>query len=72
MKNILLTKEILKPNNFLANTDLKDAFHSAPIAKRWKKYPQSIYDNKLYQFCVIPFRISTIPQVFPIAMYESL
>ena len=64
MESILLLKDILKPNSFLTKIDLKDAFYSISIAKKSRKYLQFIYHNKLYQFCVIPFRISTAPRVF--------
>ena len=58
-------KDILKPNSFLTKIDLKDAFYSIPIAKKSRKYLQFICNNKLYQFCVLPFGISTAPRVFP-------
>ena len=64
MESILLLKDILKPNSFLTIIDLKDAFYSIPIAKKSRKYLQFIYHNKLYQFCVLPFGISTAPLVF--------
>ena len=64
MESILLPKDILKPNSFLAKIDLKDAFYSIPIAKMSRKYLQFIYHNKLYQFCVLPFGISAAPRVF--------
>ena len=64
MESILLIKDILKPNSSLAKIDLKDAFYSIPISKKSRKYFQYIYNNKLYQFCVLPFGISTAPRVF--------
>ena len=64
MESISLLKDILKPNSFLTKIDLKDAFYSIPIAKKSRKYLQFIYHNKLYQFCVLPFGISTAPRVF--------
>ena len=64
MESILLLKDILKPNSFLTKIDLKDAFYSISIAKKSRKYLQFIYHNKLYQFCVLPFGISTAPRVF--------
>ena len=64
MESILLLKDILKPNSFLTKIDLNDAFYSIPIAKKSRKYLQFIYHNKLYQFCVLPFGISTAPRVF--------
>ena len=64
LESILLLKDILKPNSFLTKIYLKDAFYSIPIAKKSRKYLQFIYHNKLYQFCVIPFGISTAPRVF--------
>ena len=64
MESILLLKDILKPNSFLTKIDLKDAFYSIPIAKMSRKYLQFIYHNKLYQFCILPFGISTAPRVF--------
>ena len=64
MESILLLKDISKPNSFLTKIDLKDAFYSIRVAKKSRKYLQFIYHNKLYQFCVLPFRISTAPRVF--------
>ena len=64
MESILRIKDILKLNSFLTKIDLKDAFYSIPIAKKSRKYLQFIYNNKLYQFCVLPFGISTAPRVF--------
>ena len=61
IESILLLKDILKSNSFLTKIDLKDAFYIIPIAKKSRKYLQFIYHNKLYQFCVLPFRISTAP-----------
>ena len=43
MESILLLKDILKPNSFLAKINLKDAFYSIPIAKKSRKYLQSVY-----------------------------
>ena len=42
----------------------EDAFYSIPITKQSRKYLQFIYNKKVYQFCVLPFGISTAPQVF--------
>ena len=64
MESILLLKDISKPNSFPTKIDLKDAFYSIPITKKSRKYLQFIYHNKLYQFCVLPFGISTAPRVF--------
>ena len=64
MESILLLKDILKPNSFLTKIDLKDAFYSVHIANKLRKYLQFIYHNKLYQFCVLPFGISSAPRVF--------
>ena len=54
----------MKLNSFFTKIDLKDAFYSIPIAKKSRKYLQFIYNNKLYQFCVLPFGTSTAPGVF--------
>ena len=64
MESILLLKDILEPYSFLTKIDLKDAFYSIPIAKKSRKYLRFIYHNKLYQFCILLFRISTAPRVF--------
>ena len=38
--------------------------YSIPIAKMSRKYLQFIYNNQLYQICVLPFGISTALRVF--------
>ena len=39
-------------------------FTPIQLPTKSRKYIQFIYNNRLYQFCVLPFGISTAPRVF--------
>lgn len=49
---------------FMAKLDLKDAYFFVKIHPNFKKYLRFQWEGTLYQFCVLPFGLSTSPFVF--------
>ena len=55
---------LIEPDCYLASIDLKDAYFSIPIASEHRKFLRFQWRGKLYQFCVLPFGLSSAPRVF--------
>ena len=44
--------------------DLQDAYFHVPIHPSSRKYLRFAFENKVYQFWVLPFGLNTVPQIF--------
>ena len=64
MEGIHSLKEILKPGDWLAKVDLKDAFFTIPIHVAHRKYLWFTLQGKVYEFNCLPFGLSSAPWVF--------
>ena len=64
MENLNLVIEALHPGNWLAAIDLKDAYFHVPIHTSHYKYLRFAIQNKMYQYKVLPFGLTTSPRVF--------
>ena len=51
-------------NFYFTSLDLSDAYFSIPIHKEHRKYLKFFWRNNLYEFCALPFGISSAPRVF--------
>ena len=49
---------------YVFKIDLQDAYLHVPIHPGSRKYPRFAFENKVYQFRVLPFGLNTAPQVF--------
>ncbi len=68
MENIDSVKHLLRPGDFMATIIyLKDAYFSAPIGLRDRKYLRFLWDNALYEFTCLPFGHSLAPRVWRIS-----
>jgi hypothetical protein len=54
----------LKPGDWVASIDLRDAYFHVPLHPSTKKYMSFGWRGRLYRFCVLPFGISPAPKVF--------
>ena len=54
----------LQPGDWLASLDLKDAYFHVNIRPTHRPYLRFAYDDKVYQFRVLPFGLSSAPRVF--------
>ena len=60
-------KEILKlveKKCFIAALDIKDVYYSIPVEESFQKYLKFVWKGILYQFCVLPNRLSPCPRWF--------
>ena len=44
--------------------DLQDVYFHVPIHPKSRKYLRFAFENKVYQFRVLPFSLNTVPQIF--------
>ena len=57
-------REALRPGDWAASIDLKDAYFHIPIAARDRKWLRFRWRDKAFQFCALPFGISLAPWLF--------
>ena len=64
MENINSLSDILRPNDFIATIDLKDAYFTVPIHSGYSKFLRFYWRGVLYEFIALPFGLSSAPRVF--------
>lgn len=58
------TLKLMSRNCYMATIDIKDSYHFIKIHPESRKYLRFEWDNKLYEYNVLPFGLSTAPYVF--------
>lgn len=58
--------------DYFTSVDLKDAFFHVPIVERHRKYLRFAFQNKAYEFCVLPFGLSLSPWTFTACVNAAL
>ena len=64
MENIQTLAEIVEPGDWMVKLDVKDAYLQVPVAPEERKYLGFKWEDKFYQFKVLPFGTSTSPSLF--------
>ena len=64
MEHIMTILPLIKQGMFMTSLDLKDAYFSLPIAKRYKKYLRFIWKGQLYEYQCLCFGLSLAPFYF--------
>ena len=54
----------VRKGDYSFKIDLQDAYFHVPIHPSSRKYLRFAFENKVYQFQVLPFGLNTVPQVF--------
>ena len=54
----------VRKGDYVFKTDLQDAYFHVPIHPSSRKYLGFAFQNKVYQFQVLPFGLNTAPRVF--------
>ena len=64
MEGIHTLRDIIKPGDWLAKVDLKDAFFTIPIDQPHRKHLRFSFQGRAYQFNCLPFGLTSAPWVF--------
>lgn len=64
IEDLRTTLKLISQDCYMANLDLKDAYFLVAIHNDYKKYLRFRWENKYYEFNVLPFGLSTAPFVF--------
>ena len=54
----------MRKGDYAFKTDMQDAYFHVPIHPSGRKYLRFAFENKIYQFRVLPFDVNTAPQIF--------
>ena len=54
----------VEKGDFVFKIDLQDAYFHVPIHPSSRKYLRFAFENRVYQFRVLPFGLNTAPQIF--------
>ena len=64
MENMNTAVTMMTKDCFMANIDLKDAYHNVAIKTGDRKFLKLEWKGQLYQFCALPFGWACAPYVF--------
>ena len=64
MEGIHTLRVLIRPKDWLAKVDLKDAYFAIPIHKSHHQFLRFHFQGKCYQFQCLPFGLSSAPWVF--------
>ena len=61
MEGVHTLKELMKPGDWFAKLDLKDAYFTIPMHSSQRKYLRFVLQGKTYEFNCFPFGLSSAP-----------
>lgn len=64
LENHKTVTQLITPNCFMSNIDLKDAYYLVPIHSAHKKYLRFQFNGCIYEFNCLPFGLSCAPLIF--------
>ena len=64
MEGIHVLRDLLKAGDWMAKTDLQDAYFMVPMAEEDRNYLRFQWKGRAYQFNCLPFSLSSAPWVF--------
>ena len=64
MEDHRTAQHLLRPNEYMVSLDLKDAYFLISVHKNYRKYLRFKFQEKLFEFNVMPFGLSIAPYVF--------
>ena len=72
MEGIHTLKDLINQKDWLAKVDLKDPYFAIPIHQCHHQYLRFTFQGKCYQFCCLPFGLSSAPWVFTKTLKPAL
>uniref|UniRef100_A0AC34FUL5 Reverse transcriptase domain-containing protein n=1 Tax=Panagrolaimus sp. ES5 TaxID=591445 RepID=A0AC34FUL5_9BILA len=64
MENLLMVKDLITKDAFMAKMDMKDAYFGVPIKHKYRKYLCFQVNGQMYAFRALPFGLATAPRVY--------
>lgn len=64
LEDIKLVAKLVSRGDYLAKLDLEDAYFLVYIHKESRKFLRFRFQSQLYEFCCLPFGLSTAPFIF--------
>lgn len=64
MENLFSASDMMKKDCYLASVDLRHAYYSVPIDKKFRKYLKFRWRNRLYEYTCFPNGLSSCPRDF--------
>ena len=64
MEDMKVAADILRPQDFMCEIDLKDAYFAVPIHPEHQTLLCSQFQNVTYHFKCLPFGLPSAPRVF--------
>ena len=72
MEDIRCERDILSQGDHLCKLDLKDAYLSLPIHESSRRYLRFSWQETLYEYMALPFRLSAAPRGFTKVLKPAL
>ena len=64
MEDIRTLKDIIRPRDYMAKLDLKDAYFFVPVADNDRKYLRFEWAGRAYECTCLPFGLTSAPWIF--------
>ncbi|KAI8516362.1 hypothetical protein Bbelb_049430 [Branchiostoma belcheri] len=64
METLGVIKHLVRPGDFMAKLDLKDAYFTIPVDADSRRFLTFQWQGRFYQFQCLPFGVATAPRVF--------
>ena len=64
MEGAHFLRDLLRPGDWMASIDLKDAYFSVTMAQQDRKLLRFSWQGQMYEFQCLPFGLSSAPRVF--------
>ena len=64
MESFQTAKDLIQEGDWMIKLDLKEAYHSVPVTPDHQRYLAFLWDGKCIVYCVLPFGLGPVPQVF--------
>ena len=64
MEGMQSMRDLLRPNDWMAEVDLKDAYFTIPIHPDHQQHLRFVVEKQSFQFTCLPFGLSSAPWIF--------
>ncbi|CAB4006638.1 Hypothetical predicted protein [Paramuricea clavata] len=72
MDTLAAILSLVTPGAYMASIDLKHAYYTIPIADEQRKFLKFVWNEQLYEFCVLPMGLTSSPRIFTKVMKPVL